>query len=171
MPKLDLSQAPAKTGSVHPEPYARQMEERSSLRLGTLAGVTHFGVNIASLQPDAAASLRHWHLKEDEFAMALTGDLLLEKDEGEPPRHPGDCAAWKPGVANGHRFVNRSNAPASFLVVGSKAEDEVATYSDLDMILRTESGKTRFTYRDGSDWTGPHDLAPPQDLAPQGETE
>ena len=171
MPKLDLSQAPVKTGSVYPEPYAQQMEGRSSLRLGTLAGLTQFGVNIVTLQPGAAASLRHWHLKEDEFAMVLTGELILVEDEGEIAMHPGDCAAWKAGVANGHRFVNRSAAPASFLVVGTKSEDDVASYSDVDMILRTEGGKARFTYRDGSDWTGPRDLAPPQDLAPQGETE
>jgi uncharacterized cupin superfamily protein len=158
MPKLDLSQAPVKTGSIYPEPYASQMAGRSSQRLGDLAGLTQFGVNIVTLAPGAAASLRHWHLREDEFAMVLEGELTLIEDAGEVVMHAGDCAAWKAGVPNGHRFVNRSAAPARFLVVGTKAETEVATYSDVDMQIHIAGGKARFTYHDGSDWAGPRDL-------------
>jgi len=44
---------------------------------------------------------------------------------------------------------------AKFLVVGSKAPREVATYSDVDFRLEMEGGKARFTYKDGTDWTGP----------------
>ncbi len=160
MPRLDLDQAPVRTGSIYPEPYAGQMAGRSSVRLGDLAGLTQFGVNIVTLQPGAAASLRHWHLNEDEFAMVLEGELILIEDAGETAMHPGDCAAWQAGVANGHRFVNRSAAPARFLIVGTKATTEVATYSDVDMQIHIAGGKARFTYHDGSDWTGPRDLAP-----------
>lgn len=160
MPKIEIDSAPLKTGSIYPEPYAGQMAGRSSRRLAELAGLTQFGVNIVTLEPGANASLRHWHLNEDEFAMVLTGDLILTEDAGDTPMRPGDCAAWKAGVPDGHRFVNRSGAPASFLVVGSKARDEVVTYSDIDMIHVTANGKGRMTYRDGGDWTGPRDLAP-----------
>ena len=158
MPKLDLSAAPIKTGSIYPPPYAAQMAGRSSLRLGELAGLTQFGVNIVTLEPGAVASLRHWHLREDEFAMVLSGTLVLIEDEGEFPMVAGDCAAWKAGVPNGHRFVNRTDTPARFLIVGSKSPDEMATYSDVDMVLRMESGRARFTHHDGSEWTGPRDL-------------
>lgn len=160
MPKLDPNAAPVRTGSIYPEPYASQMAGRSSLRLGELAGLTQFGVNIVTLQPGAPASLRHWHLSEDEFAMVLEGDLVLVENEGETPMRPGDCAAWKAGVPNGHCFVNRSGRPARFLIVGTKAAREVATYADVDMVLHTDNGERRLTYRDGSEWTGPRDLDP-----------
>ena len=158
MPKLDIDAAPLRTGSNYPEPYAGQMAGRSSRRLGDLAGLTQFGVNIVTLEPGAPASLRHWHLKEDEFAMVLEGELVLVEDEGETVMRAGDCAAWKAGVPNGHRFVNRSNAPARFLVVGSKAPDEVATYSDVDMVMRMRDGRPHLTHHDGSAWSGPRDL-------------
>lgn len=160
MPRLDIAAAPVKTGSIYPAPYAEQMAGRSSQRLGDLAGLTQFGVNIVTLQPGAVASLRHWHLKEDEFAMVLEGELVLVEDGGETPMRQGDCAAWKAGVANAHRLVNRSGALARFLVVGTKAPDEVATYGDVDMKIHLTGGKPRFTYHDGSDWTGPRALAP-----------
>ncbi|WP_347310554.1 cupin domain-containing protein [Defluviimonas sp. SAOS-178_SWC] len=155
MPKLDISKAPLKTGSVYPEPYAGDMKGRSSLRLGDLAGLTQYGVNIVVLEPGAVSSLRHWHQNEDEFAMVLDGDLVLIENDGETIMSPGDCAAWKAGVANGHRFVNMSDRPARFLVVGSKAPSEVATYSDIDMMIHIDGGKARFTYKDGTPWDGP----------------
>lgn len=160
MPKIDIESAPVKTGSIYPEPYASQVAGRSSQRLGDLAGLSQFGVNIVTLQPGAVASLRHWHLKEDEFAIVLDGDLTLVEDSTEIPMLPGDCAAWQAGIANGHRFENRSGTPARFLVVGSKQPDEVVTYSDVDLVVRLGQGQPRFTYHDGSDWNGPRDLTP-----------
>lgn len=160
MPKLDLTMAPRKSGSIYPEPYAGQMAGRSSLRLGDLAGLTQFGANIVTLAPGAVASLRHWHLNEDEFALVLEGELTLVEDAGEVAMHAGDCAAWKAGVANGHRFVNRTQAVARFLVVGSKAETEIVTYSEQDLQLHLAGGRARFTYHDGSDWAGPREIAP-----------
>lgn len=165
MPKLDIEAAPLRTESSYPDPYRAEVAGRSSRRLGDLAGLTQFGANLVTLEPGAAASLRHWHLNEDEFAIVTEGELVLVEDEGETPMRPGDCAAWKAGVANGHRFVNRSGARAVFLVVGTRAPQETATYSDVDMQMHIAGGTSRLTYHDGSDWTGP------RNLAPKGETE
>ncbi|MFL9503662.1 cupin domain-containing protein [Rhodopseudomonas palustris] len=156
MPKLNPEDAPLRTGSIYPEPYAAMVRGRSSRRLGDLAGLTQFGANLVRLEPGAVASLRHWHLNEDEFAVVLTGTLVLVEDEGDIPMGPGEFAGWKAGVANGHSFENRSDAPATFLIVGTKAPREVATYSDVDFRIEMEAGQPpRFTYRDGSDWAGP----------------
>jgi uncharacterized cupin superfamily protein len=67
----------------------------------------------------------------------------------------GDCAAFPAGLPDGHHFLNRSAKVAKFLVVGTKAKTEVATYSDVDMQIHMGGGKARFTYKDGTDWTGP----------------
>lgn len=158
MPKLDLSEAQVQTGSVYPAPYAAQMAGRASQRLGDLAGLTQFGVNIVTLQPGAVASLRHWHLREDEFAMVLDGVLTLVEDDGDTEMRAGECAAWKAGVANGHRFVNRTDSVARFLVIGGKVEEDICTYTDVDMKVHMTTAGDRFTYHDGSDWAGPRDL-------------
>jgi uncharacterized cupin superfamily protein len=158
MPKLTPEDAPLRTGSIYPEPYAQAVKGRSSRRLGDLAGLTQFGVNLVMLEPGANASLRHWHLAEDEFAVVISGQLVLVEDEGDIPMGPGEFAGWKAGVPNGHRFENRSDAPASFLVVGTKAPREVATYSDVDFgIIINQGQPPRFTYRDGSPWEGPRE--------------
>ena len=155
MPKLDLSVLPVRTGSISPEPYASMVKGRSSLRLGDAAGLTQFGVNLVTLEPGAMSSLRHWHLAEDEFVMVTAGECVMVQDDGETVMRPGDCAAFPAGSTDGHHFINRSDRPAQFLVVGTKAPREVATYSDVDLRVELEGGKARFTYRDGTEWAGP----------------
>ena len=155
MPKLDLSKVPIKTGSIYPEPYASMMKGRSSLRLGEAAGLTQFGANLVILDPGAVSSLRHWHLNEDEFVIVTEGTCILVQDEGETVMEVGDCAAFPAGSPNGHTFHNCTDKVAKFLVVGFKAPKEVATYSDVDLKVEIGGGKARFTYKDGTDWTGP----------------
>ena len=155
MPKLDLSKVPVKTGSIYPEPYASMMQGRSSLRLGDAGGLTQFGVNLVTLAPGALSSLRHWHRAEDEFVMVTAGECVMVTDAGETLMRVGDCAAFPANTADGHHFINRGAAPASFLVVGSKAKHEVATYSDVDLVVEIENGTATFRHKDGSAYKAP----------------
>lgn len=155
MPKIDMDAVPLRTGSIYPEPYAAQMAGRSSLRLGDAGRLTQFGANLVILAPGARSSLRHWHRHEDEFVMVTEGELILVQDEGETLMHPGDCAAFPAGDTYGHHFLNRTDREARFLVVGTRAPREVATYSDVDLVVEIEGGKARFTHRDGTPFAGP----------------
>ncbi|MGB0661053.1 MAG: cupin domain-containing protein [Mangrovicoccus sp.] len=149
MPKLDLSKLTPRTGSIYPAPYAEQMKGRSSLRLGQAGGLTQFGANLVILAPGARSSLRHWHLNEDEFVMVTQGQVILHDDLGETVMQVGDCAAFPAGAQNGHCFENQSDQEARFLVVGTKAPREEATYSDIDLKVTLENGEARFTHKDG----------------------
>lgn len=158
MPVIDPAKVPRKTGSIYPEPYASMMQGRSSLRLGEAGGLTQFGANLVILEPGALSSLRHWHLNEDEFVMVTEGECTLVQDEGETVMRPGDCAAFPAGNTNGHHFINRTGRVAKFLVVGTRAPQETATYSDVDMMVHMTpglGGKAEFTHKDGTPWTGP----------------
>ena len=150
MPKLDLASIPSVARSGYPAVFQHIVQGRSTQRLGAAAGLTQFGVNICHLAPGAASSIRHWHANEDEFALMLTGELVLVEDEGETVMRPGDCAGFKAGVANGHNFINRSTNPASFLIIGSRLPRELAHYPDHDLAYElTETGE-RFLHKDGT---------------------
>lgn len=158
MPKLDLSKVPVKSGTIYPPPYDAEVAGRSSLRLGDAGGLTQFGVNIVILEPGAKSSMRHWHLNEDEFVMITQGECTMVQDAGPTIMRVGDCAAFPAALADGHCFVNHTDAEARFLVVGTKAPHEVATYSDIDLRVELspgETGRAHFTYKDGTDWKGP----------------
>lgn len=154
---IDKAACPVKTGSIYPEPYAAMMKGRSSLRLGEAGGLTQFGVNLVTLAPGALSSLRHWHEAEDEFVMVTEGECTLIQDGGETPMRPGDCAAFPAGDRDGHHFANRTDRPAQFLVIGSKAPRETAHYCDHDLVVEIEAGTARFYHRDGAPYLGPRE--------------
>lgn len=150
MPKIDLSSMPLRTSTIYPPPYDQEVKGRSSLRLGDAGGLTQFGANLVILQPGAKASMRHWHEVEDEFLMVLEGELVLVEDGGETLMRVHDCATFKAGVPNGHHVVNRTDAEARFLVVGTRANGrEIAHYPDQGLKVTLENGKATFTHEDG----------------------
>lgn len=151
MPKIDLDTVPVKAGSIYPAPYAAEMEGRSSLRLGDALGLSQFGANLIILESNAKSSLRHWHLNEDEFVMVTQGTVTLIDDHGAHEMTVGDCAGFPAGDTNGHHFVNKSDTEARFLVIGTRAEQEVCTYSDIDMKVDLNTDGYKFTRKDGSD--------------------
>ena len=149
MSRLDLSTIQERTGSAYPTVFTAAVEGRTSKRVGDAGGLTQFGVNIVTLQPGAASSHRHWHENEDEFAYVLEGEMVLIENEGETIVRPGDCIAWPANVANGHCLVNRSQAVARFLVVGTKAKTERAHYPDIDLAFISDADGRRFTRKSG----------------------
>ena len=153
MPKIDLSQIPFKPGSSYPGKLANSVEGRSTQRLGPVGGLTQYGVNFVRLEPDAASSLRHYHMKQDEFVIVTKGVCILRDDEGDHEMQVGDCAAFPAGEANGHHILNHSNELAEFLVVGTHTPTETAYYSDLDMMVRDGEKGFEFTKQDGSPLT------------------
>lgn len=149
---IDLAKVPVETGSTYPEPYEAEMGDRAWQSLGDAGGLTQFGVRKMILQPGAKSSLRHWHETEDEFVMVTQGELVLVQDDGETIVRPGDCAAFPAGDTNGHHFINRSDSEARFIVVGTRVERDVCTYSDVDLRVEITGKNDRFTRKDGTEF-------------------
>lgn len=153
MPKLDLAQIPFLGGSSYPGKLAEATAGRFVQRIGDASGLSQYGVNIVRLDPQGLSSLRHYHMQQDEFLVMLSGSLTLIDDDGAHEMLPGDCASFPAGEANGHHLKNETDAPASFLVVGTRTPTETAYYSDIDMMVEMDAEGTRFTRKDGSPLT------------------
>jgi uncharacterized cupin superfamily protein len=122
----------------------------SAMLYSDTGGLTQFGAFVETLEPGASSSDRHWHEKEDEFLYMLDGIATLVEDDGEHALEPGDVCCWPAGVANGHHVVNRSDAPCTYLIVGSRFDTDTVHYSDIDKILIRENGSRRIVRRDGT---------------------
>jgi len=147
MSRLDLSSIPVVGGTRYPEPFAELVDGRTRQALGDAGGLTQFGVNLVELQPGAASSQRHWHSHEDEFVMVVSGELVLVTDEGETLMRAGDCAAFPAGKPNGHHLVNRSWGQGVFLCVGSRIQEDKASYPDID--LQYDGATGTYSHKDG----------------------
>ena len=96
--------------------------------LSDTGGLTQFGAFTETLPPGAHSSELHWHEKEDEFVYVLYGTVtLVEGDQNgvtETELKPGDAASFKANVPIGHCLQNRSNTPATYLVVGTRTVND-----------------------------------------------
>jgi uncharacterized cupin superfamily protein len=140
----------ARVTTIYPSQYAASIKGREKRVLGDAFGLSQFGVNLTLLQPGASSSERHWHKIEDEFIYVVDGEITLVDEAGEHLLKTGMCAGFKAGVPNGHKLVNKSAAPATYLEIGTRSAEELATYPDADMIGIKENHKFRFTRRDGT---------------------
>ncbi len=150
MPKLDLDQVPARTGSGYPAPFSKVNEAKIRRQLGLAGGLSQFGVNLSTLPPGAQSSLRHWHQSEDEFVMVVSGQATLIDDDGEQAMGPGDCAAFPAGKPNAHHIVNNSDADVLILEIGTRAPTETGHYPDDDLSARKAPDGYVFTHKDGT---------------------
>ena len=92
----------------------------SSLRLSEDGGLRQFGAYVETLEPGSRSSDRHWHEQEDELLYVLSGEATVIEDDGEHLLVPGDTACWAAGTPNAHHVINRSGAPCSYLIVGTR---------------------------------------------------
>jgi len=136
-------------GSPYPEPFASLATSTAFRRLGDRFGLTQLGVNMVTLDPGAQSGLRHWHSLEDEFIYVLEGELTLQSGSGEFRLLKGMCIGFKAQDRNAHLMLNRSDAVAHYLVIGSRVPGDVSFYPDDDLAwLPTEEGD-RAVHKDG----------------------
>ncbi len=142
-------EVPEKRGSDYPSPFDEPCRARSDRSLGDAFGLCDFGVHLLILESGVWSSQRHWHSHEDELIYVLEGTPTLITDEGETVLEPGDVAGFRAGSKNGHHVLNKADAPAKLLVVGSRKAEDDGFYSDIDMqILKPAQGGT-YTNRNG----------------------
>jgi uncharacterized cupin superfamily protein len=133
-------------GTDYPPPHDVPCRQRRRRRLSDAFGLDQFGVNLVELAPGTWSSQRHWHERQDEFVYVVEGEVTLVTNEGETVLRPGMFAGFRAGASNGHHLVNRSNAVARVLEMGTRTTEETAHYSDIDMIYREGEG---YLTRDG----------------------
>ena len=148
MPKIALPDWVAVTAydhpviDQHPGPYRYQL-------LSDPGGLTQFGAFLEELPPGSRSGHRHWHAAEDEMILLLAGELVLVEDE-ETILRQGDAAAWPAGHPVGHRLDNRSDAPARYLVIGTRKDRDTIHYTDHDLITTKDVARCSYRRRDGS---------------------
>ena len=144
LPALDPATVTPRVGSGYPEPFRSRVLPREKRALGDALGLTRFGVNLTTLAPGRESSIRHHHSHEDELVYVLEGELVLRTNAGEQRLTAGMCAGFPAGSGDAHQLVNRSDAPARFLEIGSRdPDDDLAVHKDA-------TGAYVFTRRDGS---------------------
>jgi uncharacterized cupin superfamily protein len=147
--KIDIETVPVSAGSRYPEPFDAPCRDKIRRRLAKAAGFKRIGINLLELQPGAWSSQRHWHSQAEEFVYVIEGDVVLVTEGCEELLHTGDCAAFRPGDADGHHLQNRSDKPARVLEIGSGfMPDDETYYPDIDM----RASASGYFHKDGKSY-------------------
>lgn len=147
MPVIRPQDAPLEEGKS--EGLNGELGPYSARLLSDAGGLTQFGAFIETLPPGSFSSHKHWHEQEDEFIFVVSGTVTLNEGETLTDMRPGDAATFKAGVAVGHRLENRSEEPATYLVVGTRSADDVVHYADKDLLLTKVGFEKRLTTKAG----------------------
>ena len=138
MKKADISPEAAYSGSTsYPEPHNQKLEGRKTWMLTRQFGLNQFGVNRVELPPGAWSTQRHWHTRNDEAVVVISGELVLVTDEGEEVLAPGDCVGFKAGEPNAHHLQNRSDQPAVYYDIGGRDTWDTSHFPDIGLEART----------------------------------
>lgn len=151
LPAFDPKDVPESNATSYPAPFRDANMLRWYRRLGPVAGLTHFGVNLVRIVPGGQSAARHAHAKEEEFVWVLEGEVVLETNAGTQRLSAGHCAGFPAGTGDAHRFVNRSDRDTVLLVVGDSIADDTVAYPDIDLDGRLDAeGHFQFTHKDGT---------------------
>jgi uncharacterized cupin superfamily protein len=80
----------------------------------------------------------------------LSGEATVIEGDGAHLLHPGDAACWPAGTENAHQVVNRSEAPCTYLIFGTRMARDVVHYPEAGRVLRDEDGRWRLLRADGT---------------------
>lgn len=150
MPKITLADLHVARGlTSYPAPYGKGCDLYEAVDIGRPGGLTQFGVGIETLLPGGLSSQRHWHENEDECLIMLEGEAVLIEDDGEHMLRAGDAATWTAGTPNGHHIVNRSDAPARYVIIGTRAATDTVHYPDIDLEYRRTEQSRGYFHKDG----------------------
>lgn len=149
---IAAAEAPLRTRpSVYPEPFASRIAGREKRSLGSIFGLSNFGVNQVTLAPGGVSALRHAHATQDEFVYIISGQPTLVTNAGETLLQSGMCAGFKAGDGDAHCLVNQTSEDVVYLEMGDRSSNDRVSYPDDDIeAVLTPEGQWQFNYKDGS---------------------
>ena len=123
--------------------HVAQYGPQKTKRYSVAGGLKQYGAYVTTLEPGARTSNRHWHEEEDEMLLVLSGEATVIEDDGPHTLQAGDAACWPAGAPNAHQVFNRSDAPCTFVIIGTRVPRDVVHYPDLGRTLYIADGRWR----------------------------
>ncbi|MBX9455156.1 MAG: cupin domain-containing protein [Rhizobium sp.] len=119
-PLEDTDISPRFGGAIRHLTYAAVGNDR---RVGVLIEMPAPGKRLAPL---------HYHMREEEHALVLEGELTLQLGKETHVMGPGDYVAFPAGRKVGHSFLNSGTSPCRYLMIGGCDPADVCIYPQSD---------------------------------------
>ena len=123
--------------------------------LGKEAGSEKLGFSLWSLSPGAFNCPYHYHHREEELFVILSGKGILRQAGQYREVLAGQAVFFKTGEDGVHQLYNHGDQPLRYLTVSNKHEADVCEYPDSDKVLLRGAHRqlylrsTKVEYMDG----------------------
>lgn len=112
------------------------------------------GIVLEELSPGRQSCPLHFHLLEEEHVLVLEGAMTLRLDDNRVSLKAGDFASFPAARQVGHCFINETDVPCRYVVIGENNPNEVCVYPDSNKISVIALGEifdrgARRSYWDG----------------------
>lgn len=109
--------------------------DADDVEIGFRLGAEKLGYRATRLEPGAAFCPTHWHTAEEELFIVWEGTPTIESPNGAALLRPGDFAAFPTREFGAHKLVNRSDAPATIILIANTNPYDVCFYPDSKKLL------------------------------------
>jgi len=107
----------------------------SSGEVGRWIGAEKLGYQMMTLERGDAFCPYHWHTREEELYVVMSGTPTLRTPRGTFTLRTGDCVAFVTGAQGAHRIWNDADAPATVLAIANADRGDVCYYPDSHKLL------------------------------------
>ena len=103
-------------------------------QLGEAADGERLGTSLYELPPGGRSWPYHFHTANEEAMFVLSGSGTLRLGDETRPLEKGDYVAFPADESGGHRVINDSEEPLTYLMVSTMDEPDVTVYPDTDKL-------------------------------------
>ena len=93
------------------------------------------GLLVEEVGPGKQSCPFHYHLLEEEHALALSGQATLRLGDETYEMKPWDYVCFPAAQRTGHCFINKGTEPFRYLIIGERNPNDVCVYPDSNKIL------------------------------------
>lgn len=134
--RLDAGPDPAPRPPVASENVELETDDVSPRFGGQMRHLTYaavgkdyrVGVLIEMPAPGKRLAPLHYHMREEEHALVLEGELTLLLGDESHVMRPGDYVAFPAGRKIGHSLLNSGAGPCRYLMIGARDPADVCVY-------------------------------------------
>jgi uncharacterized cupin superfamily protein len=117
-------------GETEEVPAGAPGDRGRAARVGSKLGASRLGMSVYDLPPGQAIGPYHFEWTDEEWLIALDGQIAIRTPEGHRMLDPGDVVCFPAGPEGAHQVQNTSDVSARVAIVSTQNEFGIVEYPE-----------------------------------------
>ena len=117
-------------GETETVPTGAPGDRGQAARVGSKLGASRLGMSVYDLPPGEAIGPYHFEWTDEEWLIALAGQVAIRGPKGEQTLDPGEVVCFPAGPDGAHQVRNASDVTARVAIVSTQNEFGIVEYPE-----------------------------------------